>query len=166
MSKIYQRQWLMLLRVDQGLDRGPQTLTDDQFNDSCLRCGRSLNIGGQQHMWRWTGFNMGLDLIVTFDDWHLSIKRSLNSSGSANEHEAVLSNHKKRHIYYRASVFSLNAQKQVSYEVNSGVQSISLGRNASHEMLKIDKTKATFPLICPSTLSSVKNVTLCMMTKR
>ena len=131
-------------------------------------------------MWRWTGFNMGLDLIVTFDDWHLSIKRSLNSSGSANEHEAVLSNHKKRHIYYRAryvlgwsffykflfhkiekkfffpeitflslfsSVFSLNAQKQVSYEVNSGVQSISLGRNASHEMLKIDKTKATFPLI-------------------
>ena len=53
-------------------------------------------------MWRWTGFNMGLDLIVTFDDWHLSIKRSLNSSGSANEHEAVLSNHKKRHIYYRA----------------------------------------------------------------
>ena len=60
------------------------------------------HIGGQQHMWRWTGFNMGLDLIVTFDDWHLSIKRSLNSSGSANEHEAVLSNHKKRHIYYRA----------------------------------------------------------------
>ena len=46
-----------------------------------------------------------------------------------------------------SSVFSLNAQKQVSYEVNSGVQSISLGRNASHEMLKIDKTKATFPLI-------------------
>ena len=45
MSKIYQRQWLMLLRVDQGLDRGPQTLTDEQFNNSCLRCGRSLNIG-------------------------------------------------------------------------------------------------------------------------
>ena len=62
-------------------------------------------------MWRWTGFNMGLDLIVTFDDWHLSIKRSLNSSGSANEHEAVLSNHKKRHIYYRAryGVFFINS---------------------------------------------------------
>ena len=50
-------------------------------------------------MWRWTGFNMGLDLIVTFDDWHLSIKRSLNSSGSANEHEAVLSNHIP-YLYY------------------------------------------------------------------
>ena len=86
------------------------------FFFSFLRCGRSLNTGGQQHMWRWTGFNMGLDLIVTFDDWHLSIKRSLNSTGS-NEHEAVLSNHKKRHIYYRVSVVSLNSQKQVSYQV-------------------------------------------------
>ena len=53
----------------------------------------------------------------------------------------------KNVLWLFSSVFSLNSQKQVSYEVNSGVQSISLGRNASHEMLKIDKTKATFPLI-------------------
>lgn len=97
-------------------------------------------------MWRWTGFNMGLDLIVTFDNWHLSVKRSLHASGS-NEHEAVLSNHKKRHIYYRVNVVSLNAQKQAIYEASSGIKSVTLSRNANHEMLKIDKTKATFPLL-------------------
>jgi hypothetical protein len=63
-------------------------------------------------MWRWTGFNMGVDLIVTFDNWNLSLKRSLSSTGS-NEHEALLSNHKKRHISYRVTVYSLNEQKQV-----------------------------------------------------
>ena len=63
-------------------------------------------------MWRWTGFNMGVDLIVTFDNWNLTMKRSLGSTGSQ-EHEALLSNHKKRHISYRVSVYSLNDQKQV-----------------------------------------------------
>ena len=34
-----------------------------------------LYFKGQQHMWRWTGFNMGLDLIVTYDNGNLSLKR-------------------------------------------------------------------------------------------
>ena len=37
MSKVYQRQWLLLLRVDQGIDKGPQVLTDEQFDKMCLR---------------------------------------------------------------------------------------------------------------------------------
>ena len=34
----------------------------------------------------------------------------MNANG---EHEALLSNHKKRHVYFRVSVASLNEQKQV-----------------------------------------------------
>ena len=48
---------------------------------------------------------------------------------------------------FYSSVVSLNSQKQVIYEATSGTQSVTLNRNATHEMLKIDKTKATFPLI-------------------
>ena len=81
-----------------------------------------LNISGQQHMWRWTGFNMGVDLIVTFDNWNLSLKRSLSSTGS-NEHEALLSNHKKRHISYRVTVYSLNDQKQVKLNYGNSYKS-------------------------------------------
>ncbi len=71
-------------------------------------------------MWRWTGFNMGLDLIVTYDRHSLAIRRNqgntLGSSGSGNnvaEHEALMSTHKKRNIKYRVTVASLNEQKQV-----------------------------------------------------
>lgn len=124
-------------------------MTEDEFNRNCLRCGRTLNStnsSGQQHMWRWTGFNMGVDLIVTFDNWNLSMKRSLGSTGT-HEHEALLSNHKKRHITYRVSVFSLNDQKQIIYKETSGIQTVSLGRNASQPLLRVDPSKATFPLL-------------------
>ena len=79
-------------------------------------------------MWRWTGFNMGLDLIITFDDYTISLKRSLTASGNV-EHEALLSNHKKRHIFYRVCVVSLNSQKQVVYQANSSIKSLTLSRN-------------------------------------
>ena len=72
---------------------------------------------------RWTGFGMGLDLIVTYNMGYISLKRNLGISassagggggaGAGGEHEALLSNHKKRHVFYRVTVVSLNDQKQV-----------------------------------------------------
>ena len=156
MYPVYQNQWQLLLRTDQGIDRGPQNFAIEEFDKVCLRCGRTLNNSGQQHMWRWTGFNMGLDLIVTYDNGNLSLKRNLNSGSGASgsgtvstngEHEALLSNHKKRHVYFRVSVASLNEQKQVIYHATSEIQSVSLSKNTSHQMLKIDTNKATFPLL-------------------
>ena len=47
-------------------------------------------------MWRWTGFNSGLDLIVTYDSFRLTLKRNI-----ATDHEALTSTHKKRHVSYR-----------------------------------------------------------------
>lgn len=63
-------------------------------------------------MWRWTGFHMGVDLIVTFDNHTLTLKRNMTSTAS-NDHEAMLANHKKRSVLYRVRVASVNEQKQV-----------------------------------------------------
>ena len=56
-------------------------------------------------------------------DFHRNLSSTSNATGagpvSANgEHEALLSNHKKRHVYFRVSVASLNEQKQVSNKLN------------------------------------------------
>ena len=48
-------------------------------------------------MWRWTGFNSGLDLIITYDKYRLSMKRNMESDQS----EALISTQKKRHIAFR-----------------------------------------------------------------
>ena len=57
----------------------------------------------------------------------IRIYRNLTSGSSATggavsangEHEALLSNHKKRHVYFRVSVASLNEQKQVRPSINN-----------------------------------------------
>ena len=36
---------------------------------------------------------------------------------------------------------------QVTYRATSDIQSVSLNRNTSHQMLRIDTDKATFPLL-------------------
>ena len=48
MYPVYQRQWQLLLRTDQGIDRGPQNFTSEEFNKVCLRCGRTLNMSGNK----------------------------------------------------------------------------------------------------------------------
>ena len=117
-------------RLDSGMDKGPQDLDEEAFNRECLRwggvlvlvlqetprCGRTLNTDGQ-HMWRWTGFNSGLDLIVTYDSFRLTLKRNL-----ASDHEALTSTHKKRHVAYRVTVCSMNDQKQPVYRESSGIK--------------------------------------------
>ena len=73
MSSTYYARWMTLLRLDCGIDKGPQNLDEDTFDRECLRCGRTLNTDGQ-HIWRWTGFNSGLDLIITYDNYRLTMK--------------------------------------------------------------------------------------------
>ena len=111
--------------------RGPQDLDEDTFNRECLRCGRTLNTDGQ-HIWRWTGFNSGLDLIITYDNYRLTMKvmkiftqnnvgiyRYYFQRNLAVDHEALTSTHKKRHVAYRVTVVSLNDQKQTIYKETS-----------------------------------------------
>jgi len=61
---LYRERWLTMLRVEQGVDRGPiETALIDR--DS-LRCGRVLNHD-MDYCWRWNGYNFGLDLLITYN---------------------------------------------------------------------------------------------------
>jgi len=141
MSSTYYTRWMTLLRLDCGIDKGPQDLDEETFNRECLRCGRTLNTDGQ-HIWRWTGFNSGLDLIITYDNYRLTMKRNI-----AVDHEALTSTHKKRHVAYRVTVVSLNEQKQTIYKETSGIKQASLGKNDSCVMLEMDPVMTVFPLL-------------------
>ena len=159
MHSVYRKQWQTLLRVDQGLDRGPQqgegSVSKADFLRDCLRCGRTLALGGQQHMWRWTGFNMGLDLIVIYDRHCISLKRNQghlsestgNALGNVNEHEALMATHKKRGVMLRVAVASVNEQKQITYFQSTDIKTVNLGRNSTEVVLKLKPEEAKFPLL-------------------
>lgn len=140
MTSIYYTRWMTLLRIDSGVDLGPQNLSEEVFNRECLRCGRTLNSDGQ-HMWRWTGFNAGLDLIVTYDNYKLTLKRS-----NLPDHEALVSTHRNRHIAYRVMVLSVNDQKQPIYQEGTGITEVTLSDNEVVTVLELDPVQAVFPL--------------------
>ena len=101
---------------------------------------RTLTNGGTKHVWRWTGFNHGLDLVIEYSNLNLALKRNIPGwwiklrtfygqqhgmenvlnefshilvTGQYNEHNALIATHPTRRLMYRVSVASLNDQKQV-----------------------------------------------------
>ena len=87
MEPVFRGQWRNLLRMDHGstdIGPNPNDVDEDTFLRNCLRCGRTLTNGGTKHVWRWTGFNHGLDLVIEYSNLNLTLKR--NISGSWNTH--------------------------------------------------------------------------------
>lgn len=73
----------------------PGNVSDEVFYKTNMRCGRLLPNNGR-HVWRWTGFHFGVDLLMILDDTRLSIKRNHRS-----EYEQLLSFQTARDIAIR-----------------------------------------------------------------
>jgi len=93
---VFRDQWFKMLRTDQGIDKGPKQLSEQEFNLKSLRCGRILFGEQSQHMWRWTGFHFGLDLVLTYDHGVLKLRRNHRM-----ENEMSLSQQTRRNLMYR-----------------------------------------------------------------
>lgn len=53
----------------------PKQMSEEEFARECFRCGRCIEKAGE-HIWRWTAFHFGLDLVVCLDSTTLRIKRN------------------------------------------------------------------------------------------
>ncbi|KAF3848992.1 hypothetical protein F7725_015489 [Dissostichus mawsoni] len=53
----------------------PLEANKDEFELSSMRCGRKLTKDGD-YCWRWTGFNFGFDLLVTYTNRFIVFKRN------------------------------------------------------------------------------------------
>lgn len=134
------QQWYSMLRIDQSLDKGPKHIADESFYQHSLRCGRLLPSDGS-HMWRWTGFNFGLDLILILDDRSFRIKRNHTF-----DRGTLLSLQSKRGIVLRVTLASLNEQRQVRHMQSTQIRAFYLTRNEETILFKLDK-ELTFPLL-------------------
>uniref|UniRef100_A0A6I8N2S5 BTB domain-containing protein n=1 Tax=Ornithorhynchus anatinus TaxID=9258 RepID=A0A6I8N2S5_ORNAN len=65
LASVYKQQWLAMLRAEQDDDPGPREIDREELEGKSMRCGRKL-AGDGEYCWRWTGFNFGLDLLVTY----------------------------------------------------------------------------------------------------
>ncbi|XP_044735729.1 protein germ cell-less [Chrysoperla carnea] len=133
-------QWHSMLRIDQSLDKGPKEISDELFYKHSLRCGRLLPIEGN-HMWRWTGFNFGLDLILILEERSFRIKRNHRF-----ENGSLLSLQPKRYILLRVTVACLNEQRQIHHIQTTPIRGFNLSRNEEVSLFKLER-ELVFPLL-------------------
>ncbi|XP_062452728.1 germ cell-less protein-like 1 isoform X2 [Rhea pennata] len=75
LSSVYKQQWFAMLRAEQDNDIGPQEINKEELEGNSMRCGRKLAKDGD-YCWRWTGFNFGFDLLVTYTNRYIIFKRN------------------------------------------------------------------------------------------
>ncbi|XP_043249806.1 protein germ cell-less isoform X1 [Colletes gigas] len=155
----YKEQWLHLLRIDANKDQGltgrmialknlllylsthsrPKQMSEEEFSRECYRCGRCIGEAGV-HIWRWTAFQFGLDLVVYLDSTTLRLKRNHRL-----DTDHVIANHNMRNIILKVSLISLDEQRQEKHIQSSGMLKLSLHKNQEKQLMTLDK-ELTYPL--------------------
>lgn len=136
------QQWRNVLRVDQNEDLGPQDVCKEHFLKTSLRCGRILQVN-ERHVWRWTGFHFGIDLIMISDQATLYIKRNTRAEY---EYGQLLSMQNIRNISIRVTVVKLNEQRQIIYSKESEILTVGLTKGGEISILTFDSA-LQYPII-------------------
>lgn len=139
LNNAYKEQWHHMLRIDASKDCGPKQMSEEEFSRECFRCGRCVEKGGE-HVWRWTAFHFGLDLVASLDTTTLRLKRNHRM-----DTDHVQSNHSKHNVIVKVSLVSLDEQRQVKHIQNSGMLRLSLHKNEEKQVMSLDK-QLTYPL--------------------
>ncbi|GAB6024233.1 hypothetical protein CHUAL_008928 [Chamberlinius hualienensis] len=151
MFPVYKSQWHNMLRVDQAVDRGPKEISEEEFNAVCFRCGRVIYTD-RKHMWRWTGYNFGLDLVLSYERRCLNLKR--NERTNVSDHFNATHNHLRRNLMFRFTVASVNDQRQMTFTTTTGLKSVTLAKNEEIRILTLTD-EFTFPLLLSANFISI-----------
>ncbi|XP_030057754.1 germ cell-less protein-like 1 isoform X2 [Microcaecilia unicolor] len=144
LSSVYKQQWFTMLRAEQDNDTGPQEINKEEFEGNSMRCGRKLAKDGD-YCWRWTGFNFGFDLLVTYTNRYIIFKRNtLNQPCSGS-----VSLQPRRNIAFRLRLASFDSNGKVICSRTSGYQILSLEKDQEQVVMNLDSRLLVFPLyIC------------------
>lgn len=139
---IYRQQWQHMLAVEHGQDLGPkqETVSVEQFDQLSMRCGRIIKKDAE-YCWRWTGFNFGVDLLVTFTNRLIILRRNTGTHPVT----ASVSFQNSRNIMFRIRVVSFDSQGQILYQKTGELTPLSLHKDEEIVVLNIDR-HAPFPM--------------------
>ncbi|NXO67874.1 GMCL1 protein, partial [Phainopepla nitens] len=162
LSSVYKQQWFAMLRAEQDNDIGPQEINKEELEGNSMRCGRKLAKDGD-YCWRWTGFNFGLDLLVTYPNRYIIFKRNtLNQPGTTKsplntlfprEKLLVLKNGWKLKGFHccapRLRLASFDCSGKMICSRTTGYQILTLEKDQEQIVMNLDSRLLTFPLyIC------------------
>ncbi|XP_064328595.1 germ cell-less protein-like 1 [Phalacrocorax carbo] len=141
LSSVYKQQWLAVLRAEQGNDIGPQEINKEELEGNSMRCGRKLAEGGH-YCWRWTGFNFGFDLLVTYTNGYIIFKRNTLDQPCSGS----VSLQPRRNIAFRLRVTSFDSSGKVTFSRTTGYQILTFQKDQEQIVMNLDRSLLTFPL--------------------
>uniref|UniRef100_A0A670J4X6 BTB domain-containing protein n=1 Tax=Podarcis muralis TaxID=64176 RepID=A0A670J4X6_PODMU len=144
LSSVYKQQWFAMLRAEQDNDIGPQEINKDELEANSMRCGRKLAKDGD-YCWRWTGFNFGFDLLVTYTNRYIIFKRNtLNQPCSGS-----VSLQPRRNIAFRLRLASFDSSGKLICSRTAGYQILTLEKDQEQVVMNLGSQLLVFPLyIC------------------
>uniref|UniRef100_A0A5F8H8F6 Germ cell-less 1, spermatosis associated n=1 Tax=Monodelphis domestica TaxID=13616 RepID=A0A5F8H8F6_MONDO len=130
LASVYKQQWFAMLRAEQDSDTGPQEINKEELEGNSMRCGRKLAKDGE-YCWRWTGFNFGFDLLVTYTNRYIIFKRNtLNQPCNGS-----VSLQPRRNIAFRLRLASLDSSGKLICSRTTGYQILTLEKDQPREVL-------------------------------
>ncbi|XP_054404080.1 germ cell-less protein-like 1 isoform X2 [Pongo pygmaeus] len=144
LSSVYKQQWFAMLRAEQDSEVGPQEINKEELEGNSMRCGRKLAKDGE-YCWRWTGFNFGFDLLVTYTNRYIIFKRNtLNQPCSGS-----VSLQPRRSIAFRLRLASFDSSGKLICSRTTGYQILTLEKDQEQVVMNLDSRLLIFPLyIC------------------
>ncbi|KAF7236726.1 Germ cell-less protein-like 1 [Varanus komodoensis] len=141
LSSVYKQQWFAMLRAEQDNDIGPQEINKEELELNSMRCGRKLAKDGD-YCWRWTGFNFGFDLLVTYTNRYIIFKRNtLNQPCSGS-----VSLQPRRSIAFRLRLVSFDGNGKLICSRTAGYQILTLEKDQEQVVMNLESRLLVFPL--------------------
>ncbi|KAM4532560.1 germ cell-less protein-like 1 isoform 3-T3 [Fundulus diaphanus] len=141
LTAMYKNQWFAMLRTEFDNDNGPQESNKDEFEQNSMRCGRKLSKDGD-YCWRWTGFNFGFDLLVTYTNRFIVFKRNTLSQPCG----GAVSLQARRHLAYRLRLASFDSRGKLVCSRSTGYQLLTLEKDQEYVVMNLDSRLLSFPL--------------------
>uniref|UniRef100_A0A8C7FMW1 Germ cell-less, spermatogenesis associated n=1 Tax=Oncorhynchus kisutch TaxID=8019 RepID=A0A8C7FMW1_ONCKI len=141
LTSVYKSQWFAMLRTEHDNDNGPQDANKEEFESSSMRCGRKLTKDGD-YCWRWTGFNFGFDLLVTYTNRFIVFKRNTLSQPCG----GAVSLQPRRHLAYRLRLASFDNSGKLVCSRSTGYQLLTLEKDQEYVVMNLDSRLLSFPL--------------------
>uniref|UniRef100_A0A1A8CEJ6 Germ cell-less homolog 1 n=1 Tax=Nothobranchius kadleci TaxID=1051664 RepID=A0A1A8CEJ6_NOTKA len=141
LTTMYKNQWFAMLRTEFDNDNGPQVSNKDEFELNSMRCGRKLSKDGD-YCWRWTGFNFGFDLLVTYTNRFIVFKRNTLSQPCG----GAVSLQPRRHLAYRLRLASFDSRGKLVCSRSTGYQLLTLEKDQEYVVMNLDSRLLSFPL--------------------
>ncbi|KAK2888358.1 germ cell-less protein-like 1 [Channa argus] len=141
LTSVYKNQWFAMLRTEFDNDNGPQEANKEEFEQNSMRCGRKLTKDGD-YCWRWTGFNFGFDLLVTYTNRFIVFKRNTLSQPCG----GAVSLQPRRHLAYRLRLASFDNRGKPVCSRSTGYQLLTLEKDQEYVVMNLDSRLLSFPL--------------------